>query len=210
VERVRRPAPEDRGHGDRHDEVRQVDEEGGVVPDVRVPGRPQQPLEPDRRRGSDAQPLVDPELRDLVDVAEDAVGRAAEEVVRVEEDDDREEVDAETGERMRSAHDGDDEADHHPDQDAIPRRRETPHRGRDDERGDVERQEHHPPPVPAPGGRLDVGADRHASPASHRTVVALAAHGSGTAVRRAGRWHSSLPHVRRSKVLVCRRGSGWA
>ena len=183
---MRRPAPEDRRHRDRHDEVRQVHEEGEVVPYVRMARRPEQPLEPDGRRGPVGQPLVDAKLRDLVHVAEDAVGCAAEEVVGVEEHDHRQEVDREPGERVRPPHDRDDQAGHHPDQHAIPRRREPPQAGREDERGRVQRQEGDPPPVPAPGRRLDVVADRHALPASHRTVVPRAMLGSGTVARHAG------------------------
>ena len=66
---------------------------------------------------------------------------------------------------------------------AIPRRREPPQGGRDDERGHVQGQERDPPPVPAPGRRLDVVADRHPFPASHRTVVPRPALGSRTATR---------------------------
>ena len=93
----------------------------------------------------------------------------------------------------------------------VARRREPPQGGRDDERRHVQHQECDPTTTPAPDRRADVVTDRDAlsEPAIAQWYhVPCSIPWTAPAWRIAAR--SSGSHVQRSKVLVCRGGSGWA
>ena len=84
--------PQEAGDDERHDEVRHVDDERGVVPHVRDARRVQRVLQRDGRHRAAEEPLVDADLRERVR-HQPGAGRAAQHVVQRQQHVERQPVD---------------------------------------------------------------------------------------------------------------------